>query len=111
MKLSIEKVRPKYYKVYKDGEVVATVKFRKQNRTLAKIKTGQKVTVAHSWDERGKYVIEAKAKDSFDAESNWSTLEATMPKTKTFHFNQNLLNLLLERFFHRFPLLRRIFMI
>ncbi len=38
--------------------------------------------VSHTWSEQGIYIIKAKAKDTHDAESEWSTLEVTMPKSK-----------------------------
>jgi hypothetical protein len=44
--------------------------------------SGEKVTFNHSWAKRGTYTISVKAKDTHGAESNWSTLEVTMPKSK-----------------------------
>ena len=40
----------------------------------------------HTWDEEGTFIVQAKAKDIFDAESEWGTLEVTMP------LNQNILS-------------------
>jgi hypothetical protein len=47
--------------------------------------SGEKVTFNNSWEKRGKYTISVKAKDSHGAESNWSTLEVTMPKNKKYN--------------------------
>jgi len=44
--------------------------------------SGEPVTVNHTWDEKGTYIIKAKAKDVYDLESDWATLEVSMPKTK-----------------------------
>ena len=60
--------------------------------------SGEEATASHSWEERGTYIIRAKAIDIFGAESNWSTLEVTMPR------NKPIMNL----FESRFPLLYRL---
>jgi len=67
--------------------------------------SGDEIKLKHTWDEQGDYTIKAKAKDIFDAESDWGTLEVTMPKNKAFNFNFNLLSWLLERFPNAFPIL------
>jgi hypothetical protein len=41
--------------------------------------SGATASVHHQWAEKGTYIIQAKAKDSFGAESGWVTLEVTMP--------------------------------
>ena len=37
---------------------------------------------SHSWDTQGTYIIQAKAKDIYGAESDWGTLTVTMPRNK-----------------------------
>jgi hypothetical protein len=49
---------------------------------LGPYSSGKQITIAHSWDKKGKYTIEVKAKDAYGAESNWSHLDVTMPKNK-----------------------------
>ncbi len=49
------------------------------------------------WDKEGDYIIRAKTKDEYDAESEWSSIEVTLPKTKMikgFYFSSfyNLFN-------------------
>jgi len=39
----------------------------------------EEVTLSHTWSEKGIYTIRAKAKDIYDAESDWETLEVSMP--------------------------------
>ena len=68
--------------------------------------SGTVITVNHTWSEQETYTIAAKTKDTNDLESNWATLEATMPKNKPFNFNFNLLSWLFERFPNTFPILR-----
>jgi outer membrane protein assembly factor BamB len=46
--------------------------------------SGERVIVSHIWEEKGKYLIKAKAKDSFGDESNWSEFEINIPRTKQF---------------------------
>ena len=68
--------------------------------------SGEEVKVSHTWDEEGTYTIKAKAKDVYDAESDWGTLEVSMPRNKL----SNMFFLqFLERLFERFPLLEHIF--
>ncbi len=56
--------------------------------------SGEEVIVAHTWDEKGDYIIKVKAKDVYDAESEWTTLEVSMPKTY-----ENPLYTLIEKLF------------
>lgn len=37
---------------------------------------------SHTWSEQGTYTIEAKAKDTFGAESDWTTLSVSMPRNR-----------------------------
>ena len=60
--------------------------------------SGVEVFANHSWDEKLTYTIQAKAKDVYGAESNWSEFEVTIPRNKSFNFNFNLLSWLFERF-------------
>ena len=68
--------------------------------------SGVAVTVSHTWSEKGDYIIKSKAVDEHDGESDWGTLEVTMPQNKiaTNPFLQ-----LLEWFMNHFPLLEQIF--
>jgi PKD repeat protein len=71
-------------------------------------KSGQKVILEKTWEKRGNYTIRVKAKDRYDAKSDWGTLEVTMPCSYTMPM-QRLWQKLLERFPHAFPLLRYVF--
>ena len=44
--------------------------------------SGEDYNVSNSWEEQETYTIKVKAKDEFGAESDWATLEVTMPKNK-----------------------------
>ena len=44
--------------------------------------SGTEKSLSHTWTESGDYIIKIKAKDSFDEESDWNSLEVTMPKYK-----------------------------
>ncbi len=68
--------------------------------------SGVVVTVSHTWSEKGDYIIKAKAVDEHDGESDWGTLEVTMPRNKIL---TNPFLQLLEWFMNRFPLLEQIF--
>ncbi|KYK23713.1 hypothetical protein AYK21_02210 [Thermoplasmatales archaeon SG8-52-2] len=65
---------------------------------------GQKIYCTHSWSSKGKYIISAKAKDEYGAESDLGTLELTIPRSK-FVINE-LFSYLLERYPNFFLLFR-----
>ncbi len=68
--------------------------------------SGEEQVFSHTWDEQGDFTIKVKAKDTYDAESDWATLEVSMPMNKPFNFNFNLIEWLFERFPNAFPILR-----
>jgi hypothetical protein len=61
--------------------------------------------LTHVWNKTGAYAIRAKAKDTFGAESEWSTLSIIMPTEYRFSL-QVLLQYFLEMHPHAFPFLR-----
>ncbi|HEC89554.1 MAG TPA: hypothetical protein ENI44_03110 [Thermoplasmatales archaeon] len=67
--------------------------------------SGEQIEVHHVWYEKGNYIIMVKTKDIYDAESDWATLEVTMPRNK-------VINLLFSQFCDgrslTFPLLKYI---
>jgi len=65
--------------------------------------SGTPQTKSHTWDSQGKYTIKAKARDVYDAESDWATLEVSMPKNKAIN-----IPLLLQKLFQRFPFFEKI---
>jgi hypothetical protein len=70
--------------------------------------SGTDIKVNHTWSEQETYIILAKAKDTNDLESDWATLEVTMPKNKAFNFDFNLLSRLFELYPNAFPIIRQI---
>ncbi len=69
--------------------------------------SGEQVTASHTYAEEDTYTIKAKVKDIHGAESDWTTLEVTMPKNKPY-INTPFLQFL-ENHPHLFPLLRQLF--
>jgi len=69
--------------------------------------SGAEVTVNHTWTKKGTYVIKAKAKDMYGAESGWGTLSVTMPYSYNLPFMQFWIKLF-ERFPNAFPILRHL---
>jgi len=63
--------------------------------------SGEKVTLTNIWDTNGEYVVRVKAKDKYDAESNWSTLPVIIPKNKSI----DEYNIWIIRLIQRFPIL------
>jgi len=72
---------------------------------IASGESNEEVTLKHTWSSQGNYIIKAKAKDVQGAESDWATLEVSMPKNKVI--NRPLLKFL-ENHPHMFPLLRQL---
>lgn len=77
-----------------------------QEEELGPNPSGETVTANHIWDEQGIYIIRVKAKDIHNFESDWATLEVSMPKTKP-HADTLFLRFL-ENHSHLFPLLRHL---
>jgi len=47
--------------------------------------SGTIASESHIWNAEGTFHIKVKAKDSFDAESLWGTLDVSMPKNRILH--------------------------
>ncbi|DAC73291.1 MAG TPA: hypothetical protein DSN98_01125 [Thermoplasmata archaeon] len=59
---------------------------------------GQALPINHSFTEKGAYTIKAKVKDTLTTESDWATLDISMPKDYTF-----TLNILFQHIFVQHP--------
>lgn len=46
---------------------------------LGPYNSGETVTLTNTWNDTGTYLVKAKAKDIYDEQSDWETLEVTMP--------------------------------
>jgi len=68
--------------------------------------SGTRITLNHTWTIQGTFTIKAKAKDENDSESDWATLEVSMPKNKPYTDTPFLQ--FLENHPHLFPLLRQL---
>ncbi len=67
--------------------------------------SGEECEESHIWNQKGTYLIKVKAKDNNDAESEWATLEISMPKNKMFY----QINILFERLMKHFSLTCKLF--
>ncbi|OYT27828.1 hypothetical protein B6U98_06020 [Thermoplasmatales archaeon ex4572_165] len=52
---------------------------------IGPFESGTENTIKHSYEEKGTYLIKAKAKDIFDDESEYSLMPIQMPKTKEIY--------------------------
>lgn len=68
--------------------------------------SGEQVRVNHIWDDDGSYLLKVKAKDPYDAESDWTINEVRMP----YNVDNPFVNLL-EKLSIRFPFLEPFFTI
>jgi len=60
---------------------------------------GEEITVSHCWNYSHVYIVEVKAIDEADFESDWAYLEVRVPRTRTYTYH---------RMFERFPILERL---
>jgi len=58
-----------YYIEWGDGDV---------EEWIGLYNSGEEVKIGHTWSEQGEYTIRAKAKDLYDFESDWSSLNITI---------------------------------
>ena len=70
--------------------------------------SGEGLSKNYAWTEKGTYTIQVKAKDIYGEESDWTTLEVSMPKNKVV--NKPFLRFF-EEHLHLFPILRHILML
>ena len=68
--------------------------------------SGEEITVNHTWVEKDTYTVRVKARDVYDAESGWATLDVKMPLA-TQQIQSPLLNLMVQ-IIQRFPLLQQL---
>ena len=64
--------------------------------------SGEEITLSYNWAEKGIYIIYCWAKDTYDEESDITSLKVTMPRTKASFFLWH------EWLLERFPLLERL---
>jgi outer membrane protein assembly factor BamB len=81
----------KYFIEWGDGEETETSFYQ----------SGDTATASHTWQTKGDYAIRAKAIDIYGAESDWATLEVTVPR------NKPILNAFEQRFQLLFTLFSR----
>ena len=60
--------------------------------------SGENITMNHTWNARGTYSIRVKARDIYSYESDWTTLEVSMPKIYIHNPIIELIMKMLERF-------------
>jgi thiol-disulfide isomerase/thioredoxin len=68
--------------------------------------SGEEVIVSNTWTDKGDFMISAKAKDIYDEESDWGTLEIHMAKTKTW---SSVSSIFFHRLIEKFPVLSTLF--
>jgi uncharacterized protein YuzE len=73
------------------------------NESLGPVPPGVEVEATHTWNNKGTYVIRAKAREYDEhTESGWGELTVTIPRDKSTN------NMLLLRILEKFPLFQRI---
>ena len=62
--------------------------------------SGYQLMITHSWESQGIYTIQAKAKDVYDAEGEWGSLEVSMPRARSI---LNIFSMIIQRLGEIFP--------
>ena len=65
--------------------------------------SGEIAKIHHTWSEKGSYIIQVKAKDTFNGESGWAYLDVTMPRNRAPYYSSYFIKIL-----ERFPFLQKI---
>ena len=74
--------------------------------------TGESIIIGKFWKTMGTYVIRVKARDSVHhGESEWTTHEIVIPKTKNHEVGRSAIIQYLQDFIKHFPILEKIFSI
>jgi hypothetical protein len=68
--------------------------------------SSEEISLSHVWEEKGTYIIKAKAKDILGAESEWGTLEISIPRFRII--NEMFIMKMLKRFANIFPVLKNL---
>jgi len=70
--------------------------------------SGEPITLSHTWEQRGTYTVKVKAKDVYDAESEWGSILIIMPKSNAYpmYFFIHFFEKLIQRFPCAFPILQ-----
>jgi hypothetical protein len=66
------------------------------------VEPGGSFTLSHAWTEEGDYALRARLVDDYGAESNWTTFDVSIPRTRALHIFNWL------RFLGRVPFIRQI---
>ncbi len=82
-----------YYINWSDGTPASWSSFQTSGNTYS---------ASHTWTSEGSFTIKAKAKDTYSAESDWATLEVTVPRNRVTSYLWYL------GFLERFPMLERL---
>jgi len=53
---------------------------------LGPYNSGETVTISHTWQEQGTFIVKAKTQDAYGDESEWQTLEVSMPRQRSCLF-------------------------
>ncbi len=84
-----------YYIIWDDGYIEAWI---------GPYNSGETINISHAWANKGDYTIKAKAKDSYNEESDFAEFEIEIPRSKLS--NKVLYFRLFEHFFNMFPTLQ-----
>jgi hypothetical protein len=70
--------------------------------------SGEIIKLNHTWIDKATYTMSVKIKDEYDFETDWTIQQITMPKSKSFSLEFNLLSWLFERLPNAFLLIKQL---
>jgi len=92
---------------YENGDVYFYIEWGDDTSSgwIGPYSSGEEITVSHTWNTNGLYILKAKAKDICDCESEWGRLPIVMPRNRAI--NTPFLNFL-QNHPNLFPILRQL---
>jgi hypothetical protein len=88
--------RIRYHIEWDDGDITETGLFD----------SGEEITLNHTWTDKDKFTIRAKAIDEYGAASDFSDHEINIPRNRAVRNNNFIISWLTQRFPQMFPLLK-----
>ncbi|HMA82855.1 MAG TPA: PKD domain-containing protein [Candidatus Thermoplasmatota archaeon] len=67
--------------------------------------SNEEASLTHTWEDKGSYTIKAKAKDAYDEESDWATMEIAMPRS---NYIELIFFDFVNKLFEKYPFLQEI---
>ena len=69
--------------------------------------SGEIITLNHTWIDKATYHLRVKTKDIYEFQSDWASIDVSIPKNKFNNLNFDIIDWLFERLQNAFPILKK----